>query len=365
MQKIKTTLLLMTLIMSACNEKGSFEPLPQPLFQWSKTHLHTDENSSGEYVELRHMWGSSKSDIYVVGYTSGIKDHSVFHYNGDTWNPVALSPFVGHNAYEIWEVFGFSETDIYFVGHTRESSKEHNNLVFDMIIHYDGISGVNIDLPKDQNQPDTSSAMLFVYGDRPDNIWAGGLNGSLYHYDGISWQRDSVQYQFPETGESSELQFTSVSGSTEHGLYLRATLGSFGDHMLYMFKHIDQKWIVIDSISQSFIGNFNYSPSGDIFAGGLGFYQLHNDKWSELINNRAVNGMHVIDNNNIFFTSRYEGISTIAFYNGSGFREYDEIKVSDAWYSDVYYDNSEIFALGLSSGYPANPFIYHGKLIRF
>jgi hypothetical protein len=70
---------------------------------------------------FRGVWGSSSSDVYVVGHPVYQPDESIFHFDGSSWKKMPPPKNTYLNA-----VWGHSATDVWAVGKTS-------------ILHHDGI----------------------------------------------------------------------------------------------------------------------------------------------------------------------------------------------------------------------------------
>ena len=81
------------------------------------------------YLYLLSIWGSSPTDVYVVG-----RDETILHYDGLTWSEMNTGAVIGFSA--IW---GSSSTDVFIVGG------------YAMIMHYDGDHDDDDILDQDDN----------------------------------------------------------------------------------------------------------------------------------------------------------------------------------------------------------------------
>lgn len=110
------------------------------------------------------IWGSSTSDIFVVGYDKetipdGVKSR-ILHFDGDNWTEMENDFTVA-----LLSVWGNSSTDVYAVGS-------------DTILHYDGNSWSVM-------ETNLHYSLRSIWGASKDCVYAAG--GSVLHYDGIKW----------------------------------------------------------------------------------------------------------------------------------------------------------------------------------
>ena len=136
--------------------------------------LHWDGSSwKSMYVtnsELIDIWGSSPTDLYVVG------DGRLVHYDGTTWADIPTGLSTGFNVDRLQSIWGVADThhgkqrsvDVWMAGY-------HGR-----IMHYDGRSvTTDVEIPTE-----TFSA---IHGTGPRNIFAVGSHGLIWHFDGSRW----------------------------------------------------------------------------------------------------------------------------------------------------------------------------------
>jgi len=108
---------------------------------------------------LRGIWGSSNKDIFAVGY-----DGVILHYDGSTWTKMTVATSSYFQA-----VWGSSSSNVYAVGHPIFKSDES-------IFHYDGTSWTKMPTPH-------TTFLEGVRGTSASDVWAVGKTHIL-HYDG-------------------------------------------------------------------------------------------------------------------------------------------------------------------------------------
>lgn len=133
-------------------------------------------NPHGYGVIPWSMWGSSPTDVWTVGFNLAGQGE-MFHYNGVEWKRV--TPDLGFN-YELAAIFGFSGSDIYAVG---------SKLIVDTMLHSENLvlrfDGINWQ----RENMTLGSGLLYIHGQNPNDIWACGYYGALYHKTFNSWQK--------------------------------------------------------------------------------------------------------------------------------------------------------------------------------
>lgn len=110
---------------------------------------------------LEQVWGSSPSDVWVVG-------TAVLHFDGKTWTE--LPEFSWKGIHSVW---GSGPSDVWMVG------------IQGQIYRYNGTSWVK------QTAPFTS-ALFQVSGSSPSNVWFGGEAGGLLYFNGSTFTKQTL-----------------------------------------------------------------------------------------------------------------------------------------------------------------------------
>jgi hypothetical protein len=118
---------------------------------------------SNVYQAWYGIWGSSASDIFVVGY-------EIRHFDGSDWTTVS-NPSLDKTLYDVW---GTGPNNVYAVGHDYFSNEG-------VIVHYDG-NGWSIE------EDDLSVGFLDIWGSGPNDIYAVGIGGTAYYKDESGWE---------------------------------------------------------------------------------------------------------------------------------------------------------------------------------
>jgi hypothetical protein len=122
---------------------------------WSKT-------VTGVGNSLNGIWGTSPTDIWAVGGTTGLPTDpgEVQHYDGTSWTPSTIHVSSALNA-----VWGSSTSSVWAVAANGE------------IWSYNGTSWASI-------TAGTGKALNGIWGWNLNDIWAVGANGTVMHYTG-------------------------------------------------------------------------------------------------------------------------------------------------------------------------------------
>ena len=172
--------------------------------------------------DLQAVWGRARDDVWINGCANNF-----FHWNGTSWNR-APNPIPADYAGVCLKLWGTSATDVSAIGYDR--FLRWNGVTWrndinpikgaDPIapgarmsalggapgsgdlwavgeegarVQFDGApvvlrrrAGRWTRLPA----PGTQGSLLSLWGDRDDNVWAVGMNGSILHWDGATWSQE-------------------------------------------------------------------------------------------------------------------------------------------------------------------------------
>ena len=208
-----------------------------------------------EFVNQRGLfdiWGTAANDIFAVGGTSGTE--SIIRYDGIDWMTQVDGAFPLREFGGVW---GFAPNDVFAVGGQFPGS----------VAHYDGSSWTI------QYSGNTLDGFVGVWGSSPTNVFAVGTNsgtghGIIIHFDGIQW---TPQFETSNVGEN----FRSVWGSGPNDVFVVGAGGS-------IFHYDGSAWTRQTSGTTSFLNDVWGSSSSDVFAVGGNGEILHYDgvSWS-------------------------------------------------------------------------------------
>ncbi|NVB42443.1 hypothetical protein G6O69_31760 [Pseudenhygromyxa sp. WMMC2535] len=196
----RLALLLAPLALSACpDDKPKSEP------EWTIGE-QTDE-SVGAFLSV---WGPSRDEVYAVG--GNPEAGAMVRFDGEGWVEAEIPAdmplinwvygtgsdlwiagnegTVGHRAADgswtsenvgtsaaLWGIWGSSATDVWTVGGDIPGDAP-------VLAHFDGSAWSLETLPDADREFD---ALLKVWGTGPDNVFAVGHQGVIFHYDGDAW----------------------------------------------------------------------------------------------------------------------------------------------------------------------------------
>lgn len=332
------------LIHNGCN-KSPVEP-SQNLRQltWSIDTLRHPDNWQ---LSILDVWGGSADDVYAVG-DANTPRGILWRYKFDRWNEIEISSVDGgpvSGNIDFYDVFGFNKNDVWVCGEKQDES---------LLIHWDGVNWQEI------NTPD-GHILTSIWGSTPNDVWFAGVNGTIFHYDGISVKNDTI----PLNISRDDPVFWTVMSITGNESETHMLLADFHLPNRYLLLGYESdKWAVKDS---SFIYNSSrlwMSPSGALYATGLSFYRRNGNEWENILD--AANtlwsfGVHGTSDDNLFLVGRTNhNTSSVYHYDGKDWFSYEELELAGVTFYDVWTEGNEVFIVGTDSSKPWS-IVVHGK----
>ena len=336
-------------------KKNPVAPEPRNL-SWSVDTLAHPDNWQALFYDI---WASSAKDVYVAGSantTRGI----LWRYDGNRWRDIKISiteggPIAGTINFR--DIYGFGPNDVWVVGDRMERNPNAppNFLRHSLIVHYDGSEWREIPAPP-------GNEINVIWGASPDNIWFGGINGTLFHYDGISVKKDSLPLDIlPDA--APVVNTLSITGNASEAYLLLADWYS-EPNRYFLFELLNDKWVIQDS---SFYYNSNdlwLSPWGTLYTPGESTYYRRNGVWDVLFGCcQTLTSFSIYGNrpDNIFLVGRsqlspYPG--TVYHFNGVDWAALPALEKQDQRHYDVWTDGSEVFIVTVSGN---GSMVYHGQ----
>jgi hypothetical protein len=305
-------------------------------------------------TSMRSIWGSSPKDVYVVGHNDrGFG--KMYHYDGKSWKPVDLA----FGAIDLSAVYGFAANDVWAVGERIDYNPNPppNFLDSSLVIHFDGNQWRELRFPRQRG-------LTSIWGSGPNDIWIGGLFGTLYHYDGKIVKSDSVPFPIPKAADFL-YSFSSIVGGTsgEAYLLLSAPLPNGADRF-YLFRRQASTWVIADSVF-SWRSGLWVSPSGALYATGYGVHKRVGTSWLRVLDEITTTEIAGTGDDNFLVVgnSPAGGLSgEVYHYNGTDWYQFKNLQFLNIQYSGVWTNGKEAFVIGVTfGGYPQKTIILHGK----
>jgi len=287
----------------------------------------------------------------------------MYHYDGKSWQPVKLHILEGGplpNIGRLSAIYGFSANHIFVVGSRifYNPTPPPNFLDSSLMIRYDGIRWTEIKVTEGRE-------LTSVWGSEPNDIWIGGLDGVLYHYDGATVRKDSIPFVIPK--QEPPWGIYSITGSSRDNVYaLLYAPFSIGASRHYLLQHQTERWVVVDSILYSHWGEIWMSPSGRLYASGHGgAYLRQGASWQTILTGFAGSRIHGTGDDNLYvlgISGSESGImGAVYHYNGVDWFRFENLLLSDVLYLGIWTDGREVFIVGYTLGFPQKTVVLHGR----
>ncbi|MDJ0766226.1 MAG: hypothetical protein QNJ97_24805 [Myxococcota bacterium] len=186
---------------------------------------------------LWDVHGFSATDVYAVGYGPkgpGERQALAVHWDGYTWQDM-------HVGIDGWlkAIWGTSPNNIYAVSWTHEDKAEE---AFGRLLHFDGNNWTIV-------ADDYDTGLLGIHGSSSDNIYAVGRRdaarfnndfpfGAVMHFNGIAWTNTTLQ---------DERGFDGVWAVSESEVYIGASRWNTIDQRMEkeVLKIVNGEWDVL------------------------------------------------------------------------------------------------------------------------
>ena len=353
MQVAGYAILLIALLNTACNHSTEPLEIKDPrAYTWTVDTL--DYPGSFQTMMLR-IWGSSPSNVYVVGDNDQPGPGTMFRFDGRRWSTTGFYATEGGSiagTVEFIDICGFASNSVFAVGDRFDADFNRTSL----IIHFNGQLWSEL-------QAGRGDFLQCVGGADPNDLWAGGgWISSLYHIR-------NLQPQF--IGTDSAMVFGDIAGADPSDLYAVAYRVSVAmDSTYHYLLHYDGvSWRMEDA----FVETPGASPptfgsdglwvdgaSGTFYSAGLGGVFLKTSSgWEKTLDTGPYPVLSVFgtSRSNIFAV----GESRIVYhFNGSDWKQLTEFQTltNSFYYSGVWTDGKEAFILGNDSH---RSYVAHGR----
>jgi hypothetical protein len=287
----------------------------------------------------------------------------MWHFDGSRWSKVNLLPPLGGKIpgpFSLTAIYGFDSTNIYAVGERIYQIFSNNtNKLTDssFVIHYDGISWTEIQLPKRLRR------LTAIHGSSNSNIWVGESNGRSYHFDGVRWSIDSSSLKYLRGDNTPIIDVVTNIGTT---LASSATYGNDGSDLSYQLLSFENdSWKIIDSVTAGVSTNlyrwgFRFlaiKNSHEILSCGYGgVYQLMDRVWEKKLNSSFPIGQITGTRKEHIFAVGFN--KSVFHFNGIDWKSI-EIPGNPQWsLSGVWCTEQEVF---ISTDDNEKTYIFRGK----
>jgi hypothetical protein len=316
---------------SACKKDSTPEP---PVFTpgkrdyaWSSDTLFYLGNAQ---TTMQSMYASSPTNVYTVGHCE-VSGGRMWRFNGARWQTVNLSAIRGYlNA-----IAGSGANDIWVAGgQAFPIPGSYQNYDSTLIVHFDGAQWSQITgFPR-------RGGLWCVAAYSATSVWAGGGEGVLYRFNGVSWDLHEVgsQYFFSSIAALNSNEAFAIGHVSDSA----PPVDSSGS---YLFRFNGTTWQKLDSVMNTpsapppHMGTGVYTWGGVLYTIGPNVYRRTGDQWTKLVD-AQVGFMSQSSAYNIFAVAQ-----GVWHFNGVDWQEFSQFRTTSFWF-DCYTDGQEVFIIG-------------------
>jgi hypothetical protein len=283
---------LLLLEFSGCHVDSSEPttfPLPKKPTEYAWTYDTLAYPGSFQTV-MTDIWGSSATDVYVVGHNSSPGMGAMYHFDGQSWSPVRLLVREGgtlRQGFDLSDILGFGPSDVWAVGEYiyDNPSPPPNFLDSSLIIHFDGARWTDVPLLR-------SRSLTRITGRRGGPVTASGLGFTVYELNGTTWESYRVPFvEIP--GKRYGVRAVSLPGLRLATVSAQEIVG--GRVVLYaMMQDSSGSWAITDS--QSFQPGYKprfgsgmfFTADGALCSLGDGVFRWRGGQWERFFDRSVV-----------------------------------------------------------------------------
>jgi hypothetical protein len=333
-----------------CKEKIVTPPPTNPRdYTWTVDTL----TSLGSFqTMMQDMWGSAPNNLYVVGHNSSGSD--MFRFDGRSWSEVKLLVGQGgtiSDGISLSAIYGFTAEDIWAVGRKVDYNPNPppNFLDSSVVIHFDGRQWSEF-------RVSGGRSLQGIWGISPTDLWAGGIEGTLYHFEGNAWKK---------MDQPANHWFFCFTGFGIHDIYALAYEVDPVSLLTFYLLHWDgNTWTLEDSFKETggggedkFGGGKIFAIGGHLFSAGRGVFKKTASGWEKILSTRGTY-LRDIDGNssdNLFAVGNF---SAVYHFNGADWYRYPQFTDRNIHYNASWTDGREVFIVGYDG---PRSYILHGK----
>jgi len=252
----------------------------------------------------------------------------------------------------IGQIYGFAPNNIWVVGNYLQTNPNPppNFLDSSAIIHVNGTNWRDIPIQRGRT-------LQGIWGPSPMNVFAAGIFGTLYHYDGSRWTKIATD---------QNIWFSKIGGTADE-IYLLGDIpnGYTPDHITreYLLQWKDTSFVLVDSmllvpgVVLRFGSSFVTSIEGMIYSIGWGGIFIKRESgWENIISiGQSFYGLYRTRKEHVFACGTNK---TLYHFNGTDWKKLD-IPGDPTWtLSSVWCNDEKVFVLG-RDGYRS--YVIQGK----
>ncbi len=344
---------LLLILLCGCRHSPTGPLVNDPReYRWTLDTLLLDpvQYPGDPQILMESIWGTA-DNLYAVGHGWGSAG-TMWHFDGKQWSNVRLGSFEAGAIpapFDLDDIDGLGADDIFAVGERWGPTIYGTSF----IIHYDG------KLWTEQQTPG-GNRLMSVWVNSPSDAWACGLNGTLLHYNGTEWRKDSVSIA---TAVGSFFYLSSIVRTPSNEMFMLGSAyevmpGNLLKWTYYFFRREAELWTLVDTFVREpweELGKWGTEkltvlPSGTMYSVDMyGVFQWNGERWINryqyLYTTTAVFGT---GDDNLFVTG---GHGLLAHYDGVNWFEYTHLAQQNVKYAGGWADENQAFVLGWVDGW--------------
>lgn len=298
------------------------------------------------FTFLHGIWGSSPTDIWSIG-PGGDLDKTIFHFDGEEWSNDSQSRSISPQC--IW---GFEKNDIWLGGQEGR------------IWHFDGntwYEHLHLQDPKF-----IYSGFEDIWGESNENLFAVGFLDSMdtrksliYHYDGNLWKRINIKY---DVGNLIRIRRGKKTNNNYYIIGLKESTEVADTTMILEFDGNKITKTINKTVHKNLGGNFVQEIDDRIYFTINGqLFTYSNRSLQPIIKNPYPNDYQATigRNQKDIFWFMQDGI---AHYNGENIEYILNLYGSERLTEGMIFEN-DIYFLAVDISHGLN-IIYHGYLLK-
>jgi hypothetical protein len=297
---------------------------------------------------MYHVWGFSERDVYIGGDTPSYPG-KLWHFNGTKWEPVKLHADEGGpltHVGDISDLHGTPDGTLYATGYTGSLDA--------FMIRFNGSSWRDV-------SPASTRPLQSVFISDASNVWVGGINGTLLHFDArfLRFTPYALPLDIPPDADPF-YRCSSIAGdgSNPPVLLLAAPMQY---ERYYLFEFVGGTWNLFDSVYYEYRRRVWYSPEGTLYCVGDGVHRRSGNSWETFLPEFRAYSITGTSDKNLFVVGRRGVDARIYHFNGLSWYLYKEVELPNAVYYDCWTDGTSIFAVGVLDGYPTKSVVVQGR----
>jgi len=291
---------------------------------------------------MQSIWGSSSKDVYICGYNDA-SGGKLYHFDGSVWREIRLD-FLQHPP-QLDHLHGTSKSDIWAVGYTLSGIYDSVAGTWKIVdssfaMHYNGSEWQEYKIVGGRE-------LTNVLAISQTDVWACGVASSLFHFNGTNWTQVSIpgNYLFTSLAATSPSDVYLVGNQSESTLPMDST-------GYYLFHKDGMNWTKVDSVMEHpgapppHFGRGLWSTGSSVYSLSPGVFRKTSTAWVQL-SDIPVGHMYQVTPSKMIAVGK-----SVYQFDGSNWTELTQFAAGPGmvWF-DCFADSSEAFVVGSNNSF--------------